>query len=106
MGRPRQPQSRRIWYSENAFGQKTNHNIDTWSELTTYKPIRYSLATTGPSGDVAVARVVGDFNCDGRADAVMYGHGDGVDRVVHLARHRWQWVRSVSPSATAGRTWP
>jgi hypothetical protein len=53
-----------------------------------------------------VARVVGDFNCDGRADAVMYGHGDGVDRVVHLARHRWQWVRSVSPSATAGRTWP
>ncbi|MFJ1765733.1 FG-GAP repeat domain-containing protein [Amycolatopsis sp. NPDC088138] len=51
-------------YSENTYGQKTNHNIDYWSELSSYRGIRYNKITGGASnaGDGA------DFNGDGDGD--------------------------------------
>ncbi|MET1071732.1 MAG: VCBS repeat-containing protein, partial [Umezawaea sp.] len=50
-------------YSENDYGQKTNHNTDSWSEMNTYRGIRYDKIvnrTSSPDG--------ADFNKDGIGD--------------------------------------
>jgi hypothetical protein len=50
-------------YSENDFGQKTNHNIDSWSEMNIYQPIRYNKISGGSSASDGA-----DFNTDGIGD--------------------------------------
>lgn len=37
-------------YSENTSGQTTNHNINYWSEMTTYRGIRYDKIIDTPAG--------------------------------------------------------
>ncbi|MEO6090503.1 MAG: hypothetical protein ABIQ18_46120, partial [Umezawaea sp.] len=47
-------------YSENTYGQKTNHNIDSWSELTSYRGIRYDKISSGPTGSASIYGVLDD----------------------------------------------
>jgi FG-GAP-like repeat len=50
-------------YSENTFGQKTNHNVNSWSEMNIYRPIRYDRIV-----EKASVSDGGDFNADGVGD--------------------------------------
>ncbi|RSN22356.1 hypothetical protein DMC61_33345 [Amycolatopsis sp. WAC 04169] len=55
-------------YSENTYGQKTNHNTNSWSEMTTYRGIRY---------DKVIEKSLdgGDFDGNGAGDIYATGTG-------------------------------
>ncbi|QFU91922.1 VCBS repeat-containing protein [Amycolatopsis sp. YIM 10] len=58
-------------YSENDYGQKTNHNINPWSEMETYRGIRYDKIVEGsPVSD-------GGADFDGNGVGDIYATGDG-----------------------------
>jgi RecB family endonuclease NucS len=59
--------SRGAWvYSENDYGQKTNHNINSWSEMTSYRGIRYDNIADGSGGTPGSGRI-GIIKFDGTA---------------------------------------
>ncbi|MGC7095169.1 FG-GAP repeat domain-containing protein [Amycolatopsis lurida] len=58
-------------YSENDYGQKTNHNINSWSEMETYRGIRYDRIVEGSS----VSNGGADFDGNGVGDIYATGNG-------------------------------
>jgi hypothetical protein len=66
----------------------SNRGFDSWSELTTYVPIRYdNIADDSVSGveDPLVSQQGGDFNGDGRDDGVILYHHTDSSISVHTA---------------------
>jgi hypothetical protein len=51
--------TRGAWvYSENTYGQKTNHNVNSWGEMTSYRGIRYDNIIDAPTGTASIYGVL------------------------------------------------
>jgi len=81
-------------YSENTFGQKTNHNIDRWAELSGYRGIRYDKIVGGASN----ASDGADFDNDGDGD--IFSTATGV-----ITIWNGKGNNSFAPAVTYGGGW-